>query len=73
MFSLKAAEMSKNQSEETAHQIGARLAEVQAQRYVCYKCRVILRFFQRIYLIEFAENVSKERQYKGYCLISNES
>ena len=30
-------------------------------------------FFQRIYLIGFADNVSKERQNKGYCLISNES
>ena len=30
---------------------------------------VILRVFQRIYLIGFANNVSKERQYKGYCLI----
>ena len=65
MFSLKAAEMSKNQSEETAHQIGARLAEVQAQRYVCYKCRVILRFFQRIYLIEFAEKFLKNHNIKA--------
>ena len=32
---------------------------------------VILRVFQRIYLIGFANNVSKERQYKGYCIISN--
>ena len=32
---------------------------------------VILRVFQRIYLIGFANKVFKERQYKGYCLISN--
>ena len=29
--------------------------------------------FQRIYLIGFADNVSIERQYKSYCLISDES
>ena len=33
----------------------------------------IRRFFQRISLIGIAYNVSKERQYKGYFLISNES
>ena len=31
-----------------------------------------MRVFRRIYLIGFADNVSKERQYKGYCLIPNE-
>ena len=34
---------------------------------------VILCVFQRIYLIGFANTVSKERQYKDNCLISNES
>ena len=34
--------------------------------------RVILRVFQKIYLIGFANNISKERQYKDYCLISND-
>ena len=39
----------------------------------CRGIRVILCIFQRIYLVGFADNVSKERQYKGYCLISNAS
>ena len=31
------------------------------------------RVFQKIYLIEFANNVSKGQQYKDYCLIFNEN
>ena len=34
---------------------------------------IILCVFQRIYLIGFANTVAKARQYKSYCLISNES
>ena len=41
------------------------------QSHVFY--RVILCVFQRIYFIGFAENISKDRQYKSYCLISNKS
>ena len=33
---------------------------------------VILRVFQRMYLIGFAKNVSKERKMFSYCLLSNE-
>ena len=29
--------------------------------------------FSKNHLVGFADNISKERQYKSYCLISNES
>ena len=35
--------------------------------------KVILPVFQRIYLIGSTDYVFKERQYKGYCLISNKN
>ena len=34
--------------------------------------RVSLRIFQSFYSIGFVDNVSKEWQYEGYCIISNE-